>query len=286
MAVIKPYMIKRATSTTDLSLKAEEESYEVLDINCTGIGAAQTVKVLIDDVTMNVIPAHLLFAQPLNSLLKGLWTYTREKFPDFPTYKVQNGGTLKLVASATAGALSVEYTVHEAGDFAADAPGAKKGTVRPFILAATHSDDITATGTYDIDTVIGLPEVPKYPFVERVPSTKQIEIYGIAAYSPASGSTRATYLRIWHEESVLFDEDRNGFMIDPTVANDLSNTINVSAATGPNQYSCAFFRFPTPWILKPMDSFKFEIDASYDGTNTLAAGSVIITLIGTEKPVA
>jgi len=132
----------------------------------------------------------------------------------------------------------------------------------------THSAAINATKNYPLDTClfpVGFPEI-KDGFI--VPSGRQLVLKAIAFGSAAAGSTTPTYLHVWDERTELFTPiDHKG----------------VNVAYGKNLLSANIIYEDIvkikDYVIPAGHKLALNFDASYDGTNTLAAQSVALFLI-------
>jgi len=140
---------------------------------------------------------------------------------------------------------------------------------RLLITWATHSKTINATGNYSLDLALmptGLPAVVD-GFV--VPANYQYSLYGIIFASTKAGSTKPTYLHIWDEGTELFTPyDHRGLLIDPD-----NNSLKCDL-----RYRY-YFKLPEPYVFGPGHKITLNFDATYDGTNTIGAQSLLLGLI-------
>lgn len=160
--------------------------------------------------------------------------------------------------------------------YAVDKPGIDKTKLGrskcPDLLYAcpiTHSAAIDATKNYPLDTALiptGFPEI-KDGFV--VPSGREFVLKAVAFGTAAAGSTTPTYLHLWDERFELFTP--------------LTHQ-GVSVASGKNLLSADITRED---IVKVKDysipsghRITINVDATYDGTNAIAANTLALFLIG------
>jgi hypothetical protein len=132
----------------------------------------------------------------------------------------------------------------------------------------THSAAINATKNYSLDVClfpVGFPEI-KDGFI--VPSGRQLVLKAIAFGSAAAGSTTATRLHIWDERTELFTPIGHE---------------GVSVAYGKNLLAANIVYEDIvkikDYVIPAGHKLALNFDASYDGTNTLAAQSVALFLI-------
>jgi len=283
MAVKEKFKIKRITSG-DLVMTPTAEAYLIKHIQVINPASlTDYVKIRIKQTYMNVIPVYLLGPTVFGGKHVNLFEYLREKIPDVPNYKVLDGEEFAIEPSGTYSYLEVIYSEHTPDEFRPGEPGTRTSDIKLFCTTLYNSSDITATGWVKPDARLEPEITPSYPHFERIPAGKEVLLAGIAVYATSAGSTRPVYLRIWDEEKVLFDDDRNGFLIDPTVFNELT-PYEVITGQGGNEYTVAFFRFEEPFVLRPQALYKLEVYVNYDGTNALPAKGFMITLLGLERP--
>lgn len=284
MAVIEPFLMKRVTSGS-ISLKEVAKALLIKDVRVLNPAAASDyVTITIDGTAMNVIPVHLLPYKVYGDSFKNLWEYVREKIPELPNIKVLAGEELTVSSSGTFDVLEMIYETHDPGDFRPGEAGTKTSDTQLFCVTAYNSSAISASGWNTFDAQLEPTITPDYPVLARIPANRLIQIAGIAVYNTVSGSTTATYLRIWDEEKVLFDPDKNGFLIDASKANMLDPYATITRQNG-SQSAVMFFRFDEPWVLTPQAKYTFEYYVSYDGTNAFPARGIMMTLVGLIKPI-
>ncbi|MCD6094172.1 MAG: hypothetical protein J7J51_05245 [Candidatus Omnitrophica bacterium] len=283
MAVRELFKIKRITSG-DLTMTPTEEAFMIKDIKVINPASdTDYVKVRIKQTYMNVIPVYLLGPVIFGGKHKNMFDYLREKVPDVPNYKILNGEEFAIEPSGTYDYLEVIYSEHDPGDFRAGEPGTRTSEVKLYVNTLYYSGTISASGWYKFDARLEPEITPDYPHFDRIPAGKQVMIIGMAVYSKAEGSTVAKYLRVWDEEKVLFDDDRNGFLIDPTVFNEISTYESITTGGG-TQKPVGFFRFEEPFVMGAQRKYQFEFYVDYDGTNALQPKDVMLTLLGLELP--
>lgn len=137
----------------------------------------------------------------------------------FEGYPIQSGQTflIDLITGATAVKI-VEYDIYDEDDIKADMPNGSKSNVQTYISYGDFGADIQA----QIDPVLAEsnnpPEYSDFPFGDRVPSDRKVEILGILAtdVSPAANvtgtATQTRYLKMMRGTEFLFDEDHNGLL--------------------------------------------------------------------------
>lgn len=188
-------------------------------------------------------------------------------FPDF-AIEADQDEDITLTFNNAIPRLHILYVV--------DKPGIDKtklGRSRsPDLLYAcpiTHSAAINSTKNYSLDTALvptGFPEI-KDGFV--VPSGRKFVLKAIAFGTTGAGNTTPTYLHVWDERFELFTP--------------LTHQ-GVSVASGRNLLSASI---TTEDIVKIKDydipsghKLTLNFDATYDGTNSIAAQTLALFLIG------
>jgi len=285
MAVKELFKIKRVTSG-NLELEAVAEALQIKDISIISPAAmTDYVKVQIEKTYMNVIPVHLLLPHIYGGKHKSLFDYLREKIPEIPNYKVLNGEKFTIEPSGSYSYLEAIYSEHTPDEFGAGEPGTRTSDTKLFCMTMYNSSEISSTGWVQPDARLEPEITPSFPHFDRIPANREVLLAGIAAYTTSNGSTKPVYLRIWDEEKVLFDDDRYGFLIDPTVFNELNAYDQITTAGGTG-YAVNFFRFDEPLVLGPQRKYTFEVYVEYDGTNALPVKGFMITLLGLIRPPA
>ena len=141
---------------------------------------------------------------------------------------------------------------------------------QPIFFFVTHSQAVSATATYKFDTAVmptGFLEV-KDGFV--FPANVEFELKILAFGAKASGSTEFTHLHIWAQDVELFTPDDHKGIAVATANNELKFDITKNQA----------FMLSTPYVYKPGYKILLTGDATYDGSNTLAANSAMVVLGG------
>ena len=137
---------------------------------------------------------------------------------------------------------------------------------------ATHSAAIGASGNYALDTALapeGFPDIAN-DFV--VPSGRQLVVKALAFGSAASGSSIPTKLHFYDETYEFFDPlGHSGITIDP------SHNILKADVTNDTLYTVE------DYIIDSGHKITLTMDASYDGTNSIAANTEKAVIVGVWK---
>jgi hypothetical protein len=135
----------------------------------------------------------------------------------------------------------------------------------------THSAAVNATKNYSLDTSLiptGFTDI-KDGWI--CPSGKRFTLKALAFGSAQAGSTTPTKLHLWKENFEYFTPTHEG----------------LSVAYGKNFLAFDITRndfFDSPDIaFEPGQKLTLNFDASYDGTNAIAAGTLAAILIGLEE---
>ncbi len=138
----------------------------------------------------------------------------------------------------------------------------------------THSSAINATKNYSLDTPIiptGFTAIAD-GFV--FPSGKQFTLKALAFGSASSGNTKPSKLHIWKENFEFFTPyDHSGVSIAPG-----NNFLNFDITRQD------YFDIPDVTFVSGQ-KITLNFDAVYDGTNSIASGTLALVLIGEETTV-
>ena len=143
-------------------------------------------------------------------------------------------------------------------------------TEYPYVAILTHSQAIDATKTVAFDKCYVPTGMPELVSGSYVPAGVEIELKALAFASKAAGSTEFQYLHVWLHGVELFHPDDHKGLIVKTAYNSLKFDVTKLQA----------FIMPKGAVYKPGYHFRCEADAYYDGTNTLAAESAYVYLMG------
>jgi len=142
---------------------------------------------------------------------------------------------------------------------------------RTLFQIATHSAAINATKNYSLDTAIiptGYSDI-KDGYI--VPSGKRIIVKALAFGSTNAGNTVPTKLHFWKENFEYLTPGHEGVTVQPgqnVLAFDITR----------NDY----FDIPDIEFL-PGQKLTINFDATYDGTNAIAAQTLALIILGLEE---
>ena len=144
---------------------------------------------------------------------------------------------------------------------------------RPAVFLLTHSSAVSSTGTYSFDTQYVPEGFPDFTSGKSVPSKVTFTLKAVAFAATASGSTEFTYMHLWYGGKELFTPRLHTGVSVSTSYNELKFDIT----------NWQWFVMPEGAEYKPGFALTWEGDATYDGTNTLAAESAYLYLFGILK---
>jgi len=135
----------------------------------------------------------------------------------FTGYPVASGETFLITEITDATAIKiVEYDIYDEADITDEMENGSKSDIITYLSYG----DFGANILLQVNPVLGEsnnpPEYPDFPFGDKVPSGRQIEMHGILAsdVSPAlniaANRTSTRYLKMMRGIEFLFDQDREG----------------------------------------------------------------------------
>jgi hypothetical protein len=272
---VPPTRLRRAyTTTTTLSVPAKVgEKHSLEDIIATFAAAGAYVDIAIGPSNMLRLYAYrhdMYLIPPVGTATEamGPLEFLRRLTGRTELLFAEEDEDITLTFSSAPTIAYIEYFV-DPSTKDKTMPFGTQSKERLLITWATHSRAINATGNYSLDVALmptGLPAVVD-GFV--VPANYQYSLYGIIFASTKSGSTKPTYLHIWDEGTELFTPfDHRGLLIDPD-----NNSLKCDL-----RYRY-YFKLPEPYVFGPGHKITLNFDATYDGTNTIAAQTLMLGLI-------
>jgi len=272
---IPPTRLRLAyTTTTQLQVAAKVgEKHSIEDIAAQGLGAGAYVDLVVGSTNllrlygnkndMVLIPSPASLKRSIGPLEWLRLITGREEL----IYAEEDEDITLTFSSAPTLGLMAYYVDPSTKD--KTLPFGTQSKERIIIAWVTHSSAINATKSYNLDKALmptGLPEV-KDGFI--IPANYEYTLYSIIFASAKSGSTKPTYLHIWDEGQELYTPfTHKGLLIDPDynmLKLDLSNDI--------------YFKLPEPYVFGPGHKITLKFDAEYDGTNAIAAETLLCGLV-------
>jgi len=194
----------------------------------------------------------------------------REKRPEIPRFNTAQDEILTLIASVTPTRLHLHFNDLVGVDVVSHTlPGASDGYPRLYVGWCTHSKDISATGSYELDTSLAPVGSPPIRDKYAIPSTLYFDLIGMIFASTSVGATQPTYFHIWDREEELFTADHSGFPVIPG-HNELIADIRDQR----------IFLLEETYRFDPATTMFLKFDAEFDGTNVISAGTIKCGLIG------
>lgn len=134
-------------------------------------------------------------------------------------YPVAGGQSLRITGAKQVGALVMAfYQVYDAGDIKHTDPNGSAATEFVFCNYGRVAADVIITGDTNYSVSQTPPEFDSFPFGERAPANKEIDILAVLASdvvdNRGSNDSMATeYLKFIFERTTWFDEDKKGLLL-------------------------------------------------------------------------
>ena len=205
---------------------------------------------------------------------------------------VGEGETFTLTSSNAWARMTIEYEIWDASDVKSTDVNGSASKEYNFLQYGTLSSTITAAGTKTLDSVHNPVEFPNFPFGDAVPSKTQMTILGVGTPTfVMTGGTFATdyitstYLKFFKDREVLFDDDKNGFLLSCDVSVKAANTTMYYTEQwsqcpygGEASYK-SILKLPEPLVFGAGEELTVQITASLDGGGgTVAASTIYVCL--------
>ena len=261
-------------SGTSVTIAARSgESHKIKEIYIDSPGADTYMDVGIGTKVVSRVPIALgdnTYVSPYSGSLekKSIIGLIQELFGNDVFFEADEDEDITLTFSGTETGIHVFYEVGKTG---IDKTKLGRSACENYIefAIATHSSSIAASGNYALDTALapeGFPDI-KDDFI--VPSGRHFDLRAIAFASTASGSSIPTKLHFYDETYEFFDPlNHAGVTIDP------SHNILKADVTNMTLYKVE------PYIIDSGHKVTLTMDATYDGTNAIAADTEKAILIG------
>ena len=263
----------RFTSTTQAVIPKEPGvSKRIVDIWIDGVPDRTYVDVSIGTTRIARLPLKwndvTLVSEPENSMNDvSTLQFFSKLVPEF-AIEADQDEDITFTFNNTIPALHVVYVVQK--------PGINKSllgrSASPNVLYAcpvTHSATVNASINFSLDNAlvpVGFPSIAD-GFV--VPSGRQFVLKALAFGTAAAGSTTPTRLHIWDERFEFFSPiEHTGISVEAG-RNMLSANIAMEDIVKVKDY-----------VIPAGHKITLNFDASFDGTNTIAAGTLALFLIG------
>jgi len=143
-------------------------------------------------------------------------------------------------------------------------------SVLPYVNIVGNSATINATKNYPLDMTFMPTGTLALKDGSRIPANVLVDIYALAFSSAVNGGTEFTQFHIWAQDvELITPEDHKGITVTPG-ENELQFDITKKQA----------FILSKPYTYKPGYQITLNVDAVYDGTNTLGVGVAKLWIIG------
>lgn len=200
-----------------------------------------------------------------------LWMLSR-LIPDFPIINASQDEPIVIKRADAPVRMHAYWEDIEGGDVTSRTlPGGSLSSRHPFILNLSNPTAISASGRYDL-TRLDMPDgLTVFSDGTRMAPNIRFTVHAIAGNFPKAGGSKATRLHIMDERIELFtSENKEGLFIDPDEGSEIEFSLRPLRA----------FVLEPPYVFNPNRLLTFTIEATYDGTNALPAGSQQLFLIG------
>ncbi len=270
-------LIYQASPTSVTITSKSGESHRVREIYVNNPVDPSYMNVTIGTTTVARIPVKIndvLLVAPTTSSMenKSIIALLKQLFGAEFDFEADEDEDITLTFSAAPSSVHIVYEIGKAG-IDKSKLGRSGSQIMPLMQMITHSSAISANGNYSLDTPnmpTGFPEIADG---YTIPSGRIFSIKALAFASKAATDTYATYLHIFDETFELFSPiEHTGIPVKPG-DNYLSTDITQLDLYQIEQYD-----------LIAGHKLTANIDAVYDGTNSLAAESDYLILIGLWKP--
>lgn len=217
----------------------------------------------------------------------------------FDNYPVASGETFTVSLSAGTADILIEYDIYDTADVKDTDPNGISASELVQVLYGTIGEIVSAAGYKKVDTSLMPAGYINFPFAENFPSNYSGQLLAMMSqsveennYSGAANNYAATeYTRLTLDQTVLFDQQENGFPTQGTgAAAGSANTVynkgaNVMPWICPNvTKDLYFFEPPVPLVAGNNLIVEQSVTLS-DGAASLAADDTNVALIVALKKV-
>lgn len=205
----------------DFGTPASSSAVQKGELN-DAFGVGSTVELIAETGTFVDVPNAVGFDQQKPPMLKTLLQllYEKELWRGFP---LDEGQTFRLSGAAQSGSIQViKYIRAEAGVYKKTDPNGSECLDYDFINYGRPENNIVTSGNtlYDIQQTAA--EFPTFPFAKDVPSNFEIDVLGLLASDivddrGGNDTMNSSYLKLYFDQEVLFDEDLIGLLLEGIV---------------------------------------------------------------------
>lgn len=244
MSIRESFMIKTVRGDTDLTLEAKvgesllikgvridnpAASYVTLSINKSMVGYFRVGGVLGNQLAFPKGQKEYLSSP---AVAAATWLIRKAgKVPNILDYMIERdwlagypvaeGETFLIEDAAGAGAIqTIIYEVHDAEDIKNTDPNGSKASEYVYCNYGRTAATVDSSATTIYDTSQTPVEFPAFPFGADVPAKTEILLLGIATsdFSPSENTNAAniatSFLKLVKERITLFDDDKNGLLLE------------------------------------------------------------------------
>jgi len=201
--------------TTSSTTPADQTTFAGLEDAAGTEIAAKMIGGLSADTTYPQVGGLSASGNALNDSLLSL-LYKKGLWRGIP---VASGETLTITGASQSGAVQmVIYQVFDAEDQTPDKPNGSESPELDYIIYGSSGGNINKTGDTELTSATNPAEFPGFPFSDDVPAQSTITVFGVCASDVAPAACNGTnycitnYLKLFRDNVVLFDEDKNGIL--------------------------------------------------------------------------
>jgi len=210
-----PYQVKKVDlSTADLEFKpGVGKGYVIHELGIIGGAANLVVEIKINDKVMTGLPCDdgrdEFFPVPKKSVNQHPFFETiRKTYEDVPLYRVAPGDEFVLTSGGQAGTCYCIYSYFEGEDLPTNTePGGVNADYKLVFLHGKGTKNIAAGATeeFELDTPLNPKGIPAFPFKERVPYGKVVEVLGFSTCLGEGSGPNISYdgIQIQYKEEEL-----------------------------------------------------------------------------------
>ena len=270
--------IKYVETPTSVTITSKSgESHKIREIWIDSPASPSYMDIVIGAKTITRIPiasGDALFVAPYNGSINNdsIIALLKNILGEELEFEADEDEDITIKFSGSPGAVHILYEIGKPG-IDKTKLGRSNSPVFPLIHILTHSQAISASGNYSLDTPVVPTGFPDLKDGDVIPSGRILSLKAIGFGSQANVGTKPTKLHLWAENFELLSPiDHEGIPVDPD-----HNFLKVDVNT--------FDIFKVPqYDYVPGTKLTANFDAVYDGTNTLGAETLQLYLVALWKP--
>jgi len=263
----------RADSVTQIVIeKSPGVSHRIIDIWIDNVPDRSYVDVIVGTKVVTRLPLKwndcLFVAEPEGSFEnKSILQFFADLFPGF-SIEGDEDEDITLAFSTTMPSVHVLYLRGPRGIKKTEL-GRSLSDNFVFACPITHTATINASANYSLDNALVPTGFPNIADGFVIPSGRQFVLKALAFGSTSAGATTATRLHVWDERLELFTPETHAGLSVQAGRNVLVADVTKMQIDVVKDY-----------VIPAGRKLTLNIDATYDGTNALPAGSDALFLIG------